>query len=34
MLMIINIANVKLEILIPSFLSDCKYKDFLTWHRE
>lgn len=34
MLMIINIASVKLEILIPSFLGNCKYKYFLTQHGE
>lgn len=28
--MITNIASVKLEILIPSLLGDCKYKYFLT----
>lgn len=32
MQMIVNIASVKLEILIPSFLGDCKYKYFLTQH--
>lgn len=32
MQMITNIACVKLEILIPSFLDDCKYKCFLTQH--
>lgn len=34
MLLIINIASVKLEILIPRFLCDCKYKYFLTQHGE
>lgn len=34
MLMIINTASVKLEIVIPSFLGDCKYKYFLTQHGE
>lgn len=34
MLMIINIASVKIEILIPSFLGDCKYTYFLTQHGE
>lgn len=33
MLMIINIASVKLEILIPN-LGDCKYKYFLNQHGE
>lgn len=32
MLMIINIASIKLEIPIPSFLVDCKDKYFLTQH--
>lgn len=34
MLMIINTVSVKLEIVIPSFLGDCKYKYFLTQHGE
>lgn len=32
MQMITNIASVKLEILIPSFLGDCKYQYFMTQH--